>query len=66
MVTTFVHSAGSRTQGVWKFLEKSSQSDAGVRLAESELPSMKKMLDLCLPFILQSFKGAVPDRCWSV
>ena len=33
MVTTFVHSVGSRTQGVWKFLEKASETDAGARLA---------------------------------
>ena len=43
MVTTFVRSTDSRTQGVWKFLEKASQTDAGVRLAELVYPSLKKM-----------------------
>ena len=42
-MTTFVRSAGSQTQGVWKFLEKASQTDAGVSLAELEHPSLKKM-----------------------
>ena len=43
MVSTFVCSAGSRNQEVWKFLEKVSQTDAGVRLAELEHSSLKKM-----------------------
>ena len=43
MVTTFVRSVGSRTQGVWDFLNKASQTDAGVRLAGLEHPSLKKM-----------------------
>ena len=34
MVTTFVRSASTRTQGVWKFLKKSSQTDIGVGRAE--------------------------------
>ena len=42
MVTTFVRLAGSRNQGVWKFLEKANQTDAGVCLAELEHPSLKK------------------------
>ena len=68
IVTTFVCSAGSRTQ----FLEKASQTDTGVRLAELEHPFLKKMLsllcgkgpDLCSPFILESLKGAVTHGCW--
>ena len=36
MVTTFIRSGGSRTQNMWKFLEKASQTDAGVRLLELE------------------------------
>ena len=47
MVTTFVRSAGSRTQGVGKFLEKASQIDAGVRPAELKHPSLKKMSSYC-------------------
>ena len=47
MVTAFVRSAGSRTQGVWKFLEKASQTDAGVRVAELGHLSLKKMLSYC-------------------
>ena len=41
MVTTFVHSAGSRTKGVWKFLEKAS------RLAKLEYPSLRKIMSYC-------------------
>ena len=40
MVTTFVHSAGSRTKGVWNLIEKASRVD--IRLAEMEHPSLKK------------------------
>ena len=72
MMTTYVRSAGSRTQEVGKFLEKASQTDVGVRLAELENPFIKKYFhlcrkgpDLCSPFILQSVKGAVPHRCWT-
>ena len=32
MVTTFVRSAGSRTKGVWRLIEKASLAD--IRLAE--------------------------------
>ena len=41
IVTTFVCSAGSCTQGVWCFLEKASWVD--IRLAELEHPSLTKM-----------------------
>ena len=34
MVTIFICLAGSQTQGVWKFLEKASQTDTSMRLAE--------------------------------
>ena len=47
MVTTFIHSAGSQTQDVCKFLEKASQNNAGVRLAELKHPSLKKLLTYC-------------------
>ena len=53
MVTTFVRSVGGRTLGVWKFPETTSQTDTGVRLAELEHPSLKKMLNHCMaPFSL--------------
>ena len=48
MVTTFVRSAGSRTQGVWKFLEKARQIDAGVRLAKLKHLSLRKMQSYCM------------------
>ena len=72
MVTTFVCSVGSQTQGMWKFVDKAGQTDAGVRLTELEHPSLKKnaqllrekSLDLCSLFILQITKGAVPHECW--
>ena len=48
MVTTFVHSVGSQTQGVWKFLEEASQLDAGVRLVELRHSLLKKMFAKCL------------------
>ena len=43
VVTTFVCTAGRRTQGVWQFLYKASQANVGVKLAEIEHPSLKKM-----------------------
>ena len=46
-MTTFIHSAG-----VWYFLDTVRQTDAGVKLAELELSSLKR----CLPFYL----GRVP------
>ena len=48
IVTTFVRSVGDRTQSVWNFLEAACHTDAGVRLAELEHPSLKKNVDaLC-------------------
>ena len=47
MVTTFVRSIGSRTHGVWKFLEEDSQLERDVRLAELQHYSFKKMLAKC-------------------
>ena len=47
MVTTFVHSVGSRTHNIWKFLEEASQLRAGVRLAELQHPSLNKMFVNC-------------------
>ena len=47
MVTILVRSIDSRTQRVWKFLETASQTDAGVRLAELQHLSLKKMLSFC-------------------
>ena len=46
MVTTF-RSVGSQTQGVCDFPNKASQTDAVVRLAELEHPSLKKMFSFC-------------------
>ena len=43
MVTTFVRSAGDRTRGVWKFLNTVCQTDPGMKLAELEHSSLKKM-----------------------
>ena len=43
MVTTFVRSAGDRTKGVWKFLSTVCQTDTGMKLAELEHSSLKKM-----------------------
>ena len=43
MVTTFVRSAGDRTKGVWKFLSTVCQTDTGIKLAELEHSSLKKM-----------------------
>ena len=40
LVTNFVRSAGSRTKGVWRLLEKPSRAD--IRLAEMEYPLIKK------------------------
>ena len=45
MVTTFVLSAGNRTKGVWKFLEKVSR--ANIRLVELEHPSLRKIMSYC-------------------
>ena len=45
MVTTFVYSTGIRMKAVWNVLEKASQAD--IRLAELEHPSLKKM-SFCL------------------
>ena len=42
MVTTFVRSVGDRTLSVWNFLEDACHTDAGMRLAELEHPSLKK------------------------
>ena len=50
MVTTFVHSAGNRTNEFWRFIEEASRTN--ITLAESELPSLNKMLSQC--------KGRVP------
>ena len=50
MVTTFVHLAGSCTKNKWQFLNKISQ--VGIRLAELEHPSLKK--------ITSFFAGQVP------
>ena len=47
MVTTFVRSVSCRTRGVWDFLNQANQTDAGIRLAELEHPSVKKMLTFC-------------------
>ena len=47
MVTTFILSIGGHTQGVWKFLEVASQTDADVRLAELKHSSLKKMSTYC-------------------
>ena len=80
IVTTFVHSVGGRTQGIWKFLKTASQTDAGVRLVELEQPSLKKNVKpLCRedPYLhslhsLQISKGAVLTKCqrifqgWSI
>ena len=43
MVTTFVCSAGSRTQFIWKFMKKANQINAGVKQAELEYPLLEKM-----------------------
>ena len=72
IVTTFICSADSRTQGVWRYLEKASQTDAGVRLVELEQPSLKKNVetlcgkgpDLRSPFISQISKSVIPHGCW--
>ena len=47
MVTTFIRSAGDRTKGVWKFLDKVRQTDTGVKLAELEHSSLKRCLLFC-------------------
>ena len=46
METTFVHSAGTRTRGVWRLIEKATRAD--IRLAEMEHPSLKDSLSYCL------------------
>ena len=46
MVTTFVRSAGDRTKGVWKFLSTVCQTDTGIKLAELEHSSLKKMYNI--------------------
>ena len=43
MVTTFVRSAGTRTRELWRFLAEASQAD--IRLAELEAPSLDKILN---------------------
>ena len=43
MVTTFVRSAGNHTRGMWKFLSTVCQTDRGMKLAELEHSSLKKM-----------------------
>ena len=45
MVTTFVHLVDNRAQGVRDFLNKASQTDERLRLAELEYPSLKKCWD---------------------
>ena len=45
MLTTFVRSAGTCNQGVWRFLEKASQAD--MILVELEHSSLKKMVSYC-------------------
>ena len=58
MVTTFVHSPGSQTQGVWKFLEKASQTDVELLCG--------KGLDLCSPSFYRALKmdvGGVSRDC---
>ena len=55
METTFVRLAGSCTQGMLRFLEKTSWAD--IRLAKLEHPSMKKMMSFCserVPIYVQS------------
>ena len=47
MVTTFIHSAGDRTKGVWQFLDTVCQTNAGVKLAELEHSSLKRWLPFC-------------------
>ena len=42
-MSTFVCSNGSRTQGVWKFLEKANEADADVMQAKLEHLFLKKI-----------------------
>ena len=66
MVTTFVRSVGSRTQGVWKFLEEASQLEGDVRLAELQHSSFKKLFANCsgrVPICVHpSFYGSLEVR----
>ena len=69
MVTTFVCLAGSRTQEVWKFLEKASQRRHW--LAELEHPSLKKMFSFSAgrvsiyvhPSFYRSIKVRMLEEC---
>ena len=45
MMTTFVRSAGNRTKELWRFIEEASQAD--IRLADMEHPSLKVMVTKC-------------------
>ena len=56
MVTTLIRSAGDRTKGVWKFLDRVRQTDTGVKLAELEHSSLKRCLPFCagrVPILVQ-------------
>ena len=70
MVTTFVRSVGCRTQRVCEFLNKACQTDAGVRLAELEHPSLKVLIfsagrvRFTFPFTWHGFKNQVLHGCW--
>ena len=57
MVTTFVHSAGNRTKGLWRFLEEASRADkvggVGAPLTqENDVFLLGQGPDLCSPIVL--------------
>ena len=64
MVTTFVHSASSHTGQVWRFLERASQADSDVWLAEFKHSTLWKISNFCLgrvpicfhPYLYRSLK----------
>ena len=45
MVITFLRSAGSRTKGMWRVIEKATQAD--ISLAEMKHSSLQKALSFC-------------------